>query len=334
MVLFGGMTPWAFLVGGYLEALLPSLLYFGAAALVLHAGAWRWPGGAVASFALGLASLGIPGNEEMNALLPLAIVAALAGAWRLVRAPDRASSPFLAPACLALPMLLLLSRQPFFLRIGVFTAFTAPLALLLALSLLFRRSVPARAAALCAGLVLAQGIDRWQDFHRFPMRTVSFPRGSFALPEETASLLEESVGAIRRLSPAGGTVWAYPEPGALTFFAERRSAFVDEHFYPGHQDRAGEGEMVARLGSAPPDVALIVNRVTPEFGDATFGHGVLDRFAVAFEQAMEPAAVLGSPRPIPGLGMATQAVVFVPRRGPPPASSRGSLQRILGTPPR
>jgi hypothetical protein len=331
MVLFGGMTPWRFLAGGYLEALLPSLLFFGLAALVLHARAWRWAGGAAASFALGLASLGIRSDEEMNALLPLAVVAALVEAGRLVRAPERGSSTSLAPACLALPMLLLLSRQPFFFRVGVFTAFTAPLALLMALSFLLRRAVPARAAALCAGLVLAQGIDRWQDFHRFEMRTVSFPRGSLALPVETAALVEESVDAIRRLAPRAGTVWAFPEPGFLAFFSERRSAFVDEHFYPGHQDAAGEAEMVARMAITPPDVALVVNRATPEFGEATFGRGVLDRFAEAFGTAMEPVAVLGAARPIPGPGMATEAVVFVPRRGPPSRSSREAAGPVSGS---
>lgn len=322
LILFGGMTRQEFLAGGFVGVLFPSALFVAAAALVVRHGTWKLPGGTAAAFALGLAGLAVPRNEELSLLLPLAAVVAAADVVRLARAPDRATSAALATACVGLTMALSLWRQPFFLRIGVYTAFSGPLALLLALAFLARGAVPARVVALCAGLTLAQGVDRWTDFHTFPMRRLSFPRGSYLLPEEPASLVESSVALIRRLSSPGSRVWAWPEPGFLTFFGERRSTFVDEQFYPGQQGPASEAEMLARLAAAPPDLVFVTNRAVREFGVGPFGAGTLDGVAAALRRQMRPVARVGPAGPIPGLGMATDAIVLAPLGSAAPPMTR------------
>lgn len=311
--IFGGMSRDKFLSGGALEAVMPSALFVGALVLLLRTRAARRPAGAAA---LGvLAAIGTaasPRNAGLHVLLPLAIGAGLAAVagWALRRFPRDTSEGEHAAAAVA--MLPQVARQPIFLRNPVYGAFAAPLALVFVLSAAARR-VAARTAflAVVLGLCAGQVFLRVRGIALAPMTDTRLTGASVFLPAEESRVVTEIVGAIERRVPPGGSAAVFPEPGFVLFVTGRRNPFVDELFLPGVQDAAAEDEMIRRLVERPPDVLVLTDRAFPEFGGATYGHGLLDRFFAEASRRYVAVERLGGG--VPMLRHAANAVVYVPR---------------------
>jgi hypothetical protein len=310
-IAFGDMSPRAFLHGGYALAVLPSLFYLGGAFILVRALHGR-SGLALAAFATGLASAAIPRNEELHLLLPLAAAFLAFEAWRALRC-QTFERPYLAAGA---AMLFALWRQPFLIRIAVYSAFAAPLALALALAYLTRRPHFRAVAFLTLGLCVAQLADRVSERNAIPMTWVSLPRAAHYLPSETAGMVAGLAGTIERSTPPGAWVAGFPEPGLLLFATGRRSPFSDEQFFPGNQNERAQDEMIRRLDERPPALAFQTNQTLHAFGAGEYRHGVLDRFFRAFDARMRPAFLIGDPRDrIRHLGTATSVIVYVPRDG-------------------
>jgi hypothetical protein len=279
-VLFGGMTARAFVGGGFLEVLFPSAL--GVGFVLLLSGLKEGSGRLLTPllFLVGSLTFFSSGNVWLHSLLPLAACVAIGA---LVRAAIdwRRGNPSRCAASLgiALVMLPALLRQPFFLRNPVYGAFSAPLALVVALAWLARRAAARHAfTALVLGLCVAQIGARIEGIGLAPLTFVDLPGASlFLLPSE-ARFVTEAVRVINETVPEGGTVGIFPEPGFLLFTTGRKNPFVDELFLPEIQDAAAEDLMIRRLRERPPDVLLVTNRAFPEFGGAVYGNGLLDRF--------------------------------------------------------
>ncbi|MGZ5429561.1 MAG: hypothetical protein ACXWFS_11175, partial [Thermoanaerobaculia bacterium] len=226
--------------------------------------------------------------------------------------PSRCAASF----GVALAMLPALFRQPFFLRNPVYGAFSAPLALVVALAWLARR-VSARPAftALILGLCVAQIGARIQGIGLASMTFVNLPGASLFLIPSEARFVTDAVRVVRETVPEGGTVGIFPEPGFLLFATGRKNPFVDELFVPGIQNAAAEDLMIRRLRERPPDALLVTNRAFPEFGDAVYGNGLLDRFflEVSWRYVLN-RRIGGEAGPVP-LRHATEGLLFLPRPG-------------------
>ncbi|MGA7990563.1 MAG: hypothetical protein WCC53_03945 [Thermoanaerobaculia bacterium] len=319
-VLFGGLSRADFLRGGFLEVVFPSAVFLGALFLLLRTRVARSRAMAPLLFVLAAGSgLAWPRNEALHALLlvalGVAVAALVSGLVRLWRS-DRSACEGAAVASAVLPAVL---RQPFFLRNPVYGAFSAPLALALALAWVSRRVVARRAfLAAVLGLCAAQAAQRVQGIGRAPMVFTRLPGlSAFFLPEESR-FLSEAAATIERIVPPGGAVGIFPEPGTLLFVTNRRNPFVDELFLPGVQDAAAEDEMIRRLKANPPAAILVTNRRFPEFGEADYGKGLLDRFFAEVSARYVVAGRIGGGPAM--LRHASEALVFVPR--PPAIPSR------------
>jgi hypothetical protein len=316
-VLFGGMSARAFANGGFLEVLFPSAL---AVALVLFlSAAGEGPGRLLTPllFLTGGLTFFSSGNRWLHSLLPLAACVAVGALVRAAVASRRGNpSIFAAPAGVAIVMLPALLRQPFFLRNPVYGAFSAPLALVVALAWLARR-VSARPAfiALVLGLCVAQIGARVEGIGLAPLTFVKLPGASLYLLPSEAHFVAESARVIRETVPEGGTLGIFPEPGFLLFVTGRKNPFVDELFMPGIQDAAAEDLMIRRLRERPPDALLVTNRAFPEFGSAVYGNGLLDRFFLEVSRRYVPVRRIGGEAgPVP-LRHASEGLLFVPRAG-------------------
>jgi hypothetical protein len=217
----------------------------------------------------------------------------------------------------SLAMLPALLRQPFFLRNPIYGAFSAPLALVVALSWLCGRPRARTAAtALVLGLAAAQASDRVREIGMADMTLTRLPGASVALLPAESRFVTEAAAAIREVVPEGGTVGIFSEPGFLLFVTDRRNPFVDELFLPGMQDAAAEDLMIQRLRERPPDALLVTNRPYPEFGGAYYGNGVLDRFfREVSSRYVLSRRIEGGPLVVPfAHGMhATKGLLLVPK---------------------
>ena len=294
-VLFGGMSARAFAGGGFLEVLFPSALAVGLVLLLSAAGEGLGRLLTPLLFLAGGLTFFSSGNGWLHSLLPLAACVATGA---LVRAaiewrrgnPSRCA----AAAGVALVMLPALLRQPFFLRNPVYAAFSAPLALVVALAWLARR-VSARPAftALVLGLCVAQIGARVEGIGLASLTFVKLPGASlFLLPSE-ARFVTGAARVIRETVPEGGTLGIFPEPGFLLFTTGRKNPFVDELFVPGIQDAEAEDLMIRRLRERPPDALLVTNRAFPEFGGAVYANGLLDRFFLEVSRRYMPVRRIG-----------------------------------------
>lgn len=292
---FGGMSARAFVEVGFLEALFPSSLAIGLVLLLSFA---REKADRVLIpllFLAGCLTFFSPGNAWLHALLPLAglvgivALARLALAWRRGNRSAAATS-----AGIALVMLPALLRQPFFLRNPVYGAFSAPLALVVALAFLGRRVSERRAfTAFVLGISAAQIGARVEGIALAPMTLVKLPGASVSLIPPEARFVTEAARAIEETVPKGGSVGIFPEPGFLLFLTGRKNPFVDEQFLPGIQNAEAEEVMIRRLRERPPDALLLTNRPFPEFGEVLFGRGLLDRFFQEVSRRYVPVRRIG-----------------------------------------
>jgi hypothetical protein len=316
-VCFGGMSARAFVGGGFLEVLFPSALAVGLVLCLPAASAGLSRILTPLLFVAGGLTFFSSGNSWLHALLPLAASVAVLGLGRAAMAWRRGDPSHIALAAgVAVVMLPALLRQPFFLRNPVYGAFSAPLALVVALAWLARRGAGRPAlTALVLGLGLAQIGARVVGIGLAPMTFVRLPGVSaFLIPSE-ARFVTEAARVIRETVPEGGTVGIFPEPGFLLFATGRRNPFVDELFVPGIQDAAAEDLMIRRLRERPPDALLVTNRAFPEFGGAVYGNGLLDRFFLEVSRRYVPVRRIGGEAgPVP-LRHASEGLLLVPRPG-------------------
>jgi hypothetical protein len=214
-------------------------------------------------------------------------------------------------------MLPALLRQPLFLRNPVYGAFSAPLALVVALSWLGSRTRSRKIlTALVLGLSAAQAAGRIHGIGMAEMTLTKLPGVSAFLVPAESRFVTEAARVIRETVPERGTVGIFPEPGFLLFVTDRRNPFVDELFVPGIQDDAAEDLMIRRLLERPPDALLLTNRAYPEFGGAVYGNGLLDRFFLEVARRYVLARRIGGePGPV-ALRHASEGLLFVPRVGP------------------
>jgi hypothetical protein len=215
-------------------------------------------------------------------------------------------------------MLPALIRQPFFLRNPVYGAFSAPLALVVALCWIGRHTHARNAfTALVLGLSTAQIALRVQVIGMAVMTRTNLPGASLSLVPAESRFVAEAARVIRETVPEGGTIGIFPEPGFLLFVTGRKNPFVDELFLPGVQDAAAEDLMIRRLRERPPDALLVTNRPYPEFGSAFYGNGLLDRFFLEVSRRYVPARRIGGesgPVFFP-LRHASEGLLLVPRAG-------------------
>jgi hypothetical protein len=332
-VLFGGMSPGDFARGGFLSVLFPSALGIALVLLLSHEGApWRQLLVPLA-FAAGALTFFSPDNAWLHALLPLAACVAVSGLVRAAfawwRGEGGPCSPDPATLGVTLVMLPALLRQPFFLRNPVYGAFSAPLALIVALSWLGRRTRSRKVlTALVLGLSAAQAAGRIHGIGMAEMTLTKLPGASVFLVSAESRFVTEAARVVREIVPEGGTVGIFPEPGFLLFVTDRKNPFVDELFVPGIQDVGAEDLMIRRLRERPPDALLVTNRDYLEFGSAVYGNGLLDRFFLEVSRRYVPVRRIGGePGPVP-LRHVSEGLLLVPRvgmaealieRGAPPA---------------
>jgi hypothetical protein len=328
-IFFGG-SPGDFARGGFLGALYPSALGIGLVLLLSRERAPRDRLLAPLLFVAGGMTFFSRENVWLHALLPLAACVAAgefaraALAWW--RSEEGSFSPHPARLGAALVMLPALVRQPFFLRSPVHGAFSAPLALVVALAWLGRRAHSrTNITALLLGLSAAQAAYRIHEVGMAEMVLTKLPGASVFLPPAESRFVTEAARVIRKIVPEGGTIGIFPEPGFLLFVTDRKNPFVDEFFFPGVQDAAAEDLMIRRLRDRPPDAILVTNRPYPEFGGAVYGNGVLDRFFREVSTRYVVARrIEGGPLVIPFQrgAHATEGLLLVPRTGAPGIPSR------------
>ena len=316
-VLFGGLTPADFARGGFQDVLFPSAV--GIALVLLLRGGGRTSNLVLSPllFVAGGLTFLSPGNGWLHALLPLAACVAIDGLVRAAIAWRRGDcSPDPTAVGVALVMLPALIRQPFFLRNPVYGAFSAPLALVVALCWIGRHAHARKAfTALVLGLSTAQVALRVQGIGMAAMTRTDLPGASLFLVPSESRFVTEAARVIRETVPEGGTIGIFPEPGFLLFVTGRKNPFVDELFVPGIQDAAAEDLMIRRLRERPPDALLVTNRPYPEFGSAFYGNGLLDRFFLEVSRRYVFARrVGGEAGPVP-LRHASEGLLFVPRAG-------------------
>ena len=324
-VLLGGMGPGDSTGWGFLNVLFPSALGIVLVLLLSHEDAPHHWLIVPLLFAAGVLTFFLPGNACLHALLPLAACVAVSELARAAlvwwRAEGPSSSPDPATLGVALAMLPALSRQPFFLRNLVYGAFSAPLALVVALTWMGRRTRSQEILlALVLGLSVAQAAGRIHEIGMAEMIFTKLPGANvFLLPAESR-FVTEAARLIREIVPEGGAVGIFPEPGFLLFVTDRRNPFVDEVFVPGMQDATAEDLMIRRLRERPPAALLVTDRPYGEYGSASYGNGVLDRFFLEVSRRYVPARrIAGGPGPFffpsSHLRHASEALLLVPRVG-------------------
>jgi hypothetical protein len=315
-LLFGGLTPAEFARGGFRDVLFPSAIGV-ALALLLRAGGRKFNFVLLPLlFMAGSLTFLSPGNAWLHALLPLAACVAIVWLGRAAEAWRRGgSSPEPVAVGVALVMLPALVRQPFFLRNPVYGAFSAPLALVVALCWIGRRTQARNAfAALVLGLSTAQIALRVQGIGLAAMTRTDLPGASLYLVPAESRFVTEAARVIRETVPERGTIGIFPEPGFLLFVTGRKNPFVDEGFIPGLQDAAAEDLMIRRLREHPPAALLLTNRTFPEYGPVTYGRGLLDRFFREASRHYVLARRVGEAEPVP-LRHASEGLLFVRRAG-------------------
>ena len=285
--------------------------------------------GLVACFAAGLASVAIPGNREIQILIPGFFVLLGAAALAFVRGGFRSSGAADPPALAGLGLVSLPSvlRQPFGLVVGSpYSGFSAPGALafsLLALSA--RLSAPAAAGSFLLGLSTAQVSDRIREHRVAPREVVSTARGAVSLYACEAKVLGGLVTWLEQTTPPRSLVAGVPKPGLVLFLADRRSPFTEEEWGPMRVDARASADALDALAHAPIAAGFYVNRPYLEFGFGLFGEGFGEEVLAAFRKRMRPVGRIGGPgQGCPAGALVDTAILYVPRdtaeppRGAPP----------------
>jgi hypothetical protein len=312
-----GGSPQAFPARAAVDA-AASILFLAFGALVIRAAGRRGSFGLAVCFAAGLASAVIPGNREIQILVPAffvllttTIVSVLGriGLVPGVQDPQALSALGLA----SLPSAL---RQPFGLTSGSpYSGFTAPGPLVLSLVVLSSRlALPAATGTFLLGLSVAQAADRIGE-HRLARREViATDRGRVSLYACEAKVVGGLVTWLQRNAPPGSLVAGVPKPSFVLFLSGHRSPFTEEEWGPIGIDTASTAQAVESLLSAPLAAGFIVNRPYFEFGLGTYGDGFGGEVVSALRRRMRPVGTIrGDGRDCPPAALVDTATLLVPR---------------------
>jgi hypothetical protein len=295
-----------------------SILYLAFGAFVIRMSGRRGAFGLAACFAAGLSSAVIPGNREIQVLIPafflllaMTVVsfARRVGLVRGVKDPQALSGLGLA----SLPSAL---RQPFGLMAGSpYSGFTAPGPLVLSLVVLSSRlALPAATGTFLVGLSVAQVADRISE-HRLARReVVSTDRGRVSLYACEARVVRGLVTWLRQNAPPGSLVAGVPKPGFVLFLSGHRSPFTEEEWGPITIDTTSSAQAVESLANAPLAAGFTVNRPYLEFGLGAYGDGFGGEIVSAFRRRMRAVGTIGGDaRDCPPAALVDSATLFVPR---------------------
>ncbi len=297
--------------------------FLGLGALAVRLGEKLGRIGLVLSFVVGASAVAIPANREIQLLVPLSSAVLLAGGLRLLRTwksrpkePVTRSLAYLGPVALVPAF-----RQPFSVAIGApYSAFTAPAALAVSLSLLaVRAGAPAHVGSFLLGLSAAQATDRVREHREGRRELLRFERGTVSLYDCEAKVVGGLVEWLDSSTPPGATVAGLPYPGFVLFLADRRSAFVDDAMDAGSLGHEAEKRAATAIAEKELAAGFFVNRPFLEFGFGFFGEGFGEDVVRALQKRMAPAGEIGGPSPgCPATALVDRAVLFVPRgEGPP-----------------
>ena len=295
-----------------------SILFLAFGAFVIRTLGRRGAPGLAACFAAGLLSAAIPGNREIQVLVPAFFVllamtvvslARRVGLARGVKDPQTLSGFGLA----SLPGAL---RQPFGLMSGSpYSGFTAPGPLVLSLVVLSSRlALPAPTGAFLVGVSVAQVADRISE-HRLARReVVATEHGRASLYACEAQVVRGLVTWLRENAPPGSLVAGVPKPGFVLFLSGHRSPFTEEEWGPITIDTASSAQAVESLSSAPLAAGFTVDRPYLEFGLGAYGDGFGGEIVSAFRRRMRPVGTIaGDSRDCPPAALVDSATLFVPR---------------------
>lgn len=314
---FWGGSPRSFWARAAADA-TASVLFFAFGALVIRKAGRRGVLGLTACFAAGLASAVIPGNRELQLLIPaffvllaltVASVARRIGFVSGVREPQDLSALGLA----SLPSAL---RQPFgFISGSPYSGFTAPGPIVVSLVVLSSRlALPAATGTFLVGLSVAQVANRISE-HRLARREViTTDRGRVSLYACEARVVGGLVTWLRRNAPPGSLVAGVPKPGFVLFLSGHRSPFTEEEWGPIEIDTASSAQAVRSLSNAPLAAGFTVNRPYLEFGLGAYGDGFGEEIVSAFRRRMRPVGTIGGDdRDCPPEALVNSATLFLPR---------------------
>jgi hypothetical protein len=88
--------------------------------------------------------------------------------------------------------------------------------------------------------------------------------------------LEEIMRVLDEAVPAEGTLLVLPEGVMINYWLRRRTPIQVFNFMPPELLMFGEEEIIADLEAHAPDVVLLAQKETPEYGHRFFGHGYGD----------------------------------------------------------
>jgi hypothetical protein len=315
-VFWGGSTQ-TFWTRATLDAAV-SMLFLAFGALVIRRAGRRGPLGLAACFAAGLASAVIPGNREIQVLIPaffVLLAMTVVSVLRRIRLVPGVQDPQ-ALSAFGLASLPGALRQPFGLISGSpYSGFTAPGPLVLSLVVLSSRlALPAATGTFLVGLSVAQAADRVSE-HRLARREViSTDHGRVSLYACEARVVGGLVTWLRQNAPPGSLVAGVPKPGFVLFLSGHRSPFTEEEWGPIGIDTASSAQAVESLSKAPLTAGFTVNRPYLEFGLGAYGDGFGEEVVSAFRRRMRPVGTIGgSDRDCPPAALVDTATLFVPR---------------------
>ena len=96
-------------------------------------------------------------------------------------------------------------------------------------------------------------------------------QGTLSARPEAVSRLEAFARAVREQNPEGKTLAVFPEGEILNAMTGRPNPIRHKLYIPGYLTSANEPEILAELGSSPPDAVVVLHRITSEYGPGTFG---------------------------------------------------------------
>lgn len=233
--------------------------------------------------------LGVPKNVTPFAgavfVLPL-VIGALG--WRIWQARGAASElPFAARALLILAVFSLMAILRAFLNVtigGPYTPFFIPVLIVVYMCLLFRftpqlfavtpalrRHARLAAVWLMALLAIGMGINSARRLQRSNTFLVSSPRGSFYTEPEWGVPMAAAIAYAKEKTKPDDYVLTLPQATMINFLAARRYPLREEIVHPGFLAEEKELDAIDRIKAHRVPLILVVNLLTPEFRDRSFG---------------------------------------------------------------
>jgi hypothetical protein len=95
--------------------------------------------------------------------------------------------------------------------------------------------------------------------------------GMLSAQPDIASGLSALAALVQRESAPGEGLVVFPEGAVVNYLASRPNPIRHKLYIPGYLTRGNESEVLRELGQSAPKVIVVLERPTPEYGQATFG---------------------------------------------------------------